>query len=110
MSREWTPYEVVGATGFEPATLCSQSRCATRLRYAPTEWILRHSDCGGRANRLAGAAAVGINKKGRLSRPALSLNDLEQGSPRQTPGLSNPPHIAASVGCGSGPVFELLPL
>ncbi len=28
--------DVVGATGFEPATLCSQSRCATRLRYAPT--------------------------------------------------------------------------
>ncbi len=27
---------LVGATGFEPATLCSQSRCATRLRYAPT--------------------------------------------------------------------------
>ena len=26
---------VVGATGFEPVTLCSQSRCATRLRYAP---------------------------------------------------------------------------
>ncbi len=27
--------DLVGATGFEPATLCSQSRCATRLRYAP---------------------------------------------------------------------------
>ena len=27
---------VVGETGFEPATLCSQSRCATRLRYSPT--------------------------------------------------------------------------
>ena len=27
---------VVGAAGFEPATLCSQSRCATGLRYAPT--------------------------------------------------------------------------
>ena len=26
---------VVGVTGFEPATLCSQSRCATGLRYAP---------------------------------------------------------------------------
>jgi hypothetical protein len=26
---------MVGATGFEPATLCSQSRCATKLRYAP---------------------------------------------------------------------------
>ena len=27
---------VVGAEGFEPPTLCSQSRCATRLRYSPT--------------------------------------------------------------------------
>ena len=26
---------MVGAEGFEPPTLCSQSRCATRLRYAP---------------------------------------------------------------------------
>ena len=34
-----SPYRtgtMVGATGFEPATLCSQSRCATRLRHAPT--------------------------------------------------------------------------
>ena len=27
---------MVGAAGFEPATLCSQGRCATKLRYAPT--------------------------------------------------------------------------
>ena len=26
---------LVGAAGFEPATLCSQSRCATGLRYTP---------------------------------------------------------------------------
>jgi hypothetical protein len=32
--------EMVGAAGFELATLCSQSRCATRLRYAPTNVIL----------------------------------------------------------------------
>ncbi len=29
--------KMVGAAGFELATLCSQSRCATRLRYAPTD-------------------------------------------------------------------------
>ncbi len=28
--------ELVGARGFEPPTPCSRSRCATRLRYAPT--------------------------------------------------------------------------
>ena len=27
---------MVGAAGFEPATSCSQSRRAARLRYAPT--------------------------------------------------------------------------
>ena len=27
--------KVVGAVGFEPTTSCSQSMCATRLRYAP---------------------------------------------------------------------------
>src|SRR5262252_7400214 len=32
--------EVVGATGFEPATPCAQGRCATRLRYAPTLKLL----------------------------------------------------------------------
>jgi hypothetical protein len=26
---------MVGAAGFEPATLWSQTRCATRLRYTP---------------------------------------------------------------------------
>jgi integrase len=27
--------QMVGATGFEPATTCTPSKCATRLRYAP---------------------------------------------------------------------------
>ena len=31
--------KVVGVQGFEPWTPCSQSRCATRLRYTPTEPI-----------------------------------------------------------------------
>ena len=29
-------FNIVGATGFEPATLCSQSRCATGLRHTPS--------------------------------------------------------------------------
>jgi hypothetical protein len=28
---------MVGETGFEPATPCTQNRCATRLRHSPTE-------------------------------------------------------------------------
>jgi hypothetical protein len=35
-TRDWPMEKVVGETGFEPATLCSQSRCATRLRHSPT--------------------------------------------------------------------------
>ncbi len=35
--KRCTKREMVGAVGFELTTLCSQSRCATRLRYAPTE-------------------------------------------------------------------------
>ena len=31
--------EMVGAKGFEPSTLWSQTRCATRLRYAPTQLL-----------------------------------------------------------------------
>ena len=30
-----TPAQLVGVAGFEPATYCSQSSCATRLRYTP---------------------------------------------------------------------------
>src|SRR5206468_3003943 len=40
---------MVGAEGFEPPTLCSQSRCATRLRYAPTDdSIVTRNRNGGR--------------------------------------------------------------
>ena len=31
---------MVGAERFELPTLCSQNRCATRLRYAPTKDLL----------------------------------------------------------------------
>src|SRR5690606_374252 len=30
------PRRLVGVAGFEPATPCSRSRCATRLRYTPS--------------------------------------------------------------------------
>ena len=50
---------MVGAAGFEPATLWSQTRCATRLRYAPIWWAMRDSNprlppCkGGTLNQLS---------------------------------------------------------
>ena len=34
-------YIVVGATGFEPATACSQNRSATGLRYTPLLSIMK---------------------------------------------------------------------
>ena len=46
-------FRLVGAEGFEPPTLCSQSRCATRLRHAPTfdeniapDGAANHTGCG----------------------------------------------------------------
>jgi hypothetical protein len=36
MGTEKLTGKLVGAIGFEPTTLWSQTRCATRLRYAPT--------------------------------------------------------------------------
>ena len=43
----------VGVTGFEPATTWSQTRCATGLRYAPSE-ICR---CAGFTDRISIPAA-----------------------------------------------------
>ena len=36
--REGSRKDAVGEAGFEPATSCSQSRCAARLRYSPVSW------------------------------------------------------------------------
>src|SRR5690606_38762590 len=37
---------LVGATGFEPATTCTPSKCATRLRYAPRTARVAARSCG----------------------------------------------------------------
>ncbi len=42
---------LVGATGFEPATPCSQSRCATRLRHAPCRSSYREKSTAWQARR-----------------------------------------------------------
>ncbi len=50
---------MVGAEGFEPPTLCSQSRCATKLRYAPTNVSRRKrptTEAGRRELRAASVA------------------------------------------------------
>ena len=50
LAAEHVVMQMVGAEGFEPPTLCSQSRCATRLRYAPT-WFF---DCIANGNEPKG--------------------------------------------------------
>ena len=44
---ELQTHKMVGAAGFEPATLWSQTRCATKLRYAPsiTKYIIHICKC-----------------------------------------------------------------
>ena len=46
---------MVGETGFEPATLCSQSRCATRLRHSPPMRAARVAELSVRHARPASA-------------------------------------------------------
>ena len=51
---------VVGVTGFEPATLCSQSRCATKLRYTPKDSCPMHHHTGADAKcRARGRLTLG---------------------------------------------------
>lgn len=47
------PMDLVGAAGFEPTTFCSQSRRATKLRYAPTIYRVPRAahPSGGRVER-----------------------------------------------------------
>lgn len=54
-SLRFRDFLLVGARGFEPPTPCSRSRCATRLRYAPTVGAglnRRAALCKGLAPRL----------------------------------------------------------
>ena len=46
---------MVGVAGFEPVALWSQTRCATKLRYTPVEYIL---------NKLAGAVGIEPTARG----------------------------------------------
>src|SRR4051794_36550011 len=49
---------LVGATGFEPATPCAQGRCATRLRYAPTRRVYHRAHAGHGAKRDQSVASM----------------------------------------------------
>jgi hypothetical protein len=61
--------ELVGAEGFEPPTLCSQSRCATRLRHAPSCSIER---CSERAILWAATNTVKPAGARRIAAPSIA--------------------------------------
>lgn len=62
----------VGETGFEPATLWSQTRCATGLRYSPfkrkiathAEWQLSHA--GGEGGIRTPGTPIGVRQFSKL--------------------------------------------
>ncbi len=64
---------MVGAEGFEPPTLCSQSRCATRLRYAPkpllivTRFLLVLDGCGYWRNSHASSHSTSTTGKAKIA-------------------------------------------
>ena len=71
--------KMVGATGFEPAAPCSQSRCATGLRYAPTvdlhtlPYVCARSETGaGRPFRATDSALKSPNRQYITSVPPIS--------------------------------------
>ena len=59
--------EVVGVEGFEPPTLWSQTRCATRLRYTPTR--VPHCRAGQQGRVLSEPAPRLSNDPGHVACP-----------------------------------------
>ncbi len=112
---------LVGETGFEPATLCSQSRCATRLRHSPRPGFLRDSDDsrkrakgnGGASKALFGPHSPGLFPDRRQGRPGpaglirevtnivTSLDSLERRAGASAP-LAYAPGVA-----GAPPAFPV---
>ena len=69
--------KVVGVQGFEPWTPCSQSRCATRLRYTPTESIF-YTDRAirGKSCKITGMRALFLSRLNKPLRGWIALSFL----------------------------------
>src|SRR4029453_2641559 len=71
--------KMVGATGFEPATSCSRSRRATKLRYAPPTVSILEATCGRTSSILPSVLSHELDEhaRGMLARahPAIDLLD-----------------------------------
>src|SRR6185436_19472117 len=71
---------MVGATGFEPATSCSQSKCSTRLSYAPTtDRNIYGLSAMGKLSPTESVEAVSKFKSARSRRPVLRSSTAEGG-------------------------------
>ena len=69
--------KVVGVQGFEPWTPCSQSRCATRLRYTPTESIFyTETPIAGKSCKIRGMVAYFSSKFMKQIHAALTASAL----------------------------------
>ncbi len=92
-NRRPPPLLLVGARGFEPPTPCSQSRCATRLRYAPRKADrVAYPFPFGRPPARCGArkgASPATHGRGRkiLFAPQRARGRLRRRSLRERPGL-----------------------
>ena len=68
---------MVGVQGFEPWTPCSQSRCATRLRYTPTESIFyTEMAYKGKYCKIQGMEALFLSKFRKQLRGFIALSFL----------------------------------
>ena len=93
VARSWARLArdaLVGVTGFEPATSCSQSRCSTRLSYAPA----------GREPRPFTAAAQAVPPPSSMRIPC------ESGAPQ---GVESAPPAAAPAARGGSNSAKFAP-
>jgi len=68
---------MVGVQGFEPWTPCSQSRCATRLRYTPTEPIFyTEKALRGKYCKMQCMSASFLSKNSKRFRGLIALSFL----------------------------------
>jgi len=77
-------FELVGARGFEPPAPWSQTRCATRLRYAPSacfmvKWRLETIPAGDRSRQPFWLSVPRDQRGGPLHRPAADAPDKKTG-------------------------------
>ena len=97
--RSVTVLRMVGADGFEPSTSCSQSRCATRLRYAPRD---AHESTARleTADRPRPPGSASAGPPTHMARPA---GGLPPTAPRPPCGSAASDSMAAARAAGSPP-------